>query len=328
VFSYLRIAPALFLPLLLGSSGWRYAVEPIVAHAITITSAPLIDPKIETAPELRLVKGWALVSPDSDFGGFSALQTDGHNFLAVSDKGLIARFTMDAGGKISGAQILPLPKGCAGDVLKTDRDSESMTRDAATGVYWFGFEWRNAICRAGPDLRNAQAVSSPPPMREWSHTTGPEAMVQLADGRFLVLQERPNDGSFAGPALLFSGDPTRADAKAQQLPYILPAPYFRPSDAVQLPDGRLLILHRHFKPPVSFEAKLAIMDEIPPHPRALPKTRVIATLSRPGIADNFEGVAISQEGSRTFVWLISDDNYLWIQHSYLLQFELVGPAQK
>lgn len=328
MFSCRRFAPALILPLLLGSSGWRFVVEPIVAHAITITSAPLIDPKIEMAPELRFVQGWALQSPDSDFGGFSALQSDGHNFLAVSDKGLITRFTLDAAGKISEAQIQPLPKGCAGDVLKSDRDSESITRDAITGTYWIGFEWSNSICLADPSLRKAQAVSSPHQMREWGHTNGPEAMVHLTDGRFLVLQERPNDGTFTGPALLFSDDPTRADAKGQQLSYILPAPYFRPSDAVQLPDGRLLILHRHFKPPVSFEAKLAIMDKIPPHPKALPNTRVVATLSRTGIADNFEGVAINQEGSRTFVWLISDDNYLWIQHSYLLQFELVTPAQK
>jgi hypothetical protein len=326
VISRLRLFLPLLLLLMLGSSGRRIVVEPVVAHRIRIDAAPLIAPKIETGPELRYLRGWALVSPDPDFGGFSALQSDGHRFLAVSDKGLLVHFDLGDDGKIRGGRIAPLPKGCASDALKTDRDSESITADPATGDVWIGFEWRNLICRAGPLLDKAKATAQPSQMREWAHTTGPETMVRLADGRFLVIEERPSDGSFAGPALLFPGDPTLPGAAAQEMHYVLPAPYFRPTEAAQLPDGRLLLLHRHFKPPFSFEAKIAIMEPIPPHPVALPPTRVIATLSRPGLTDNFEGMAISQQGGRTFVWLISDDNYLWIQHTYLLQYELISPT--
>jgi hypothetical protein len=51
--------------------------------------------------------------------------------------------------------------------------------------------------------------------------------------------------------------------------------------------------------------------------------RTIAKFGRPGLTSNFEGVAISNEGGRTFVWLVSDDNYMWIENTYLLKFELL-----
>ena len=43
---------------------------------------------------------------------------------------------------------------------------------------------------------------------------------------------------------------------------------------------------------------------------------------RPLIHDNFEGVAITREGRDTIVWLVSDDNQLFLQRSLLLKFKL------
>src|SRR3546814_8352038 len=42
------------------------------------------------------------------------------------------------------------------------------------------------------------------------------------------------------------------------------------------------------------------------------------------LADNFEGAAIAVADGRTWLWLVSDDNYNNWQRSLLLQFELVG----
>jgi hypothetical protein len=149
-------------------------------------------------------------------------------------------------------------------------------------------------------------------------------MVRLHDGRFLVIEERPADGSFEGPALLFPGDPTLPNARARALTYALPAPYFRPTDAAELPDGHILVLHRHFKPPMTFEGKLAILDPIPAAPTKALKGRVVATLDRHGVTDNFEGLAITQANGHTYAWIVSDDNYLWLQHTYLLEFEILS----
>lgn len=319
---------ALTLALMSVSSGSRLAVETVISHRIEIRALPLIEPKMELAPELKFVRGWALTSKDANFGGLSALLTDGVHFTALSDVGLIVRWTMAANGSISDARVDPLPKGCAIDNFKTNRDSESFTQDPASGEYWIGFEWRNAICRADPMLRRAKAMANPRQMRWWERTTGPESMVRLADGRFLVIEERPTDGKFSGPALLFASDPTVRGAKAQQLVYDLPADYFRPTDAAELPDGRLLIMHRNFKPPFRFRGKLAILDPVPAHPIKPLKGRIIASFDEKGLTDNFEGVAISQAVDHTYVWIVSDDNYLWLQQTYLLQFELLTPAKE
>lgn len=315
---------SLFLIALPAGSGGRSSVEPVIAHAIDLQAIRLTDPKVQTEPELALRGGWVLVSKDPGFGGLSALLTDGHEFTALSDSGLLVHFGMDDAGHVSGTRIDPLPRGCAADAFKADRDSESMTRDPATGALWIGFEWRNAICRADASLKRADGLALPAQMRGWERTTGPEAMVRLSDGRFLVIEERPTDGRFVGPALLFPSDPVAPGARARQLAYQDPLPYFRPTDAAQLPDGRLLVLHRNFKPPFRFRAKLAILEAIPRDPQQLLQGRIIASLDEKGLTDNFEGVAVSQEAGHTFVWLVSDDNYLWLQRTYLLKFELLA----
>lgn len=328
MFRTLKRLFVLTLALMPVSSGSRLAVEKITPHDIHIRAIPLIEPKIELAPELKFIRGWALTSKDENFGGLSALLTDGMHFTSVSDSGLIVRWTMSASGSISGARVDPLPKGCAADNFKTNRDSESITRDPVSGDYWIGLEWRNAICRTDAILLNAKVVANPLQMRRWERTTGPESMVRLADGRFLVIEERPTDGKFSGPALLFTGDPTLPGAKAQKLVYNLPADYFRPTDAAELPDGRLLIMHRNFKPPFRFRGKLAILDPVPARPVKPLKGRIIASFDEKGLTDNFEGVAISQTAGHTYVWIVSDDNYLWLQQTYLLQFELLTPTSR
>src|SRR3546814_5302339 len=42
------------------------------------------------------------------------------------------------------------------------------------------------------------------------------------------------------------------------------------------------------------------------------------------LADNFEGATVTVADGRTWLWLVSDDNYSSWQRSLLLQFELVG----
>jgi hypothetical protein len=56
--------------------------------------------------------------------------------------------------------------------------------------------------------------------------------------------------------------------------------------------------------------------------------RVIATLRRPLVHDNFEGLAISRERGRTIVWLVSDDNQLFLQRTLLLKFALDDGTEK
>lgn len=318
----LRLIPWLLLIILAGSTR-RLDVEPIVPHAITIKAARLIAPAIETAPELRYVDGWSLSSKDRDFGGLSSLIIEDGKFVAMSDSGALIRFAIDEGGEITSASVSPLPRGCANDIDKRDRDSESIARDPESGIYWIGFEWRNAICRSDPRLARAVRLARPEPMRGWSKTGGPEAFVRLSDGRFLLFAEFGQGRGTLPELLIVDRDPTAPDARYTKLFYLAPEHHFSPTDAAQLPDGRLLVINRRFEPPAYFSARLSLLDPIPAKANEIISGKTIAKFGRPGLTSNFEGVAISNEGGRTFIWLISDDNYMWIENTYLLKFELL-----
>ena len=47
-----------------------------------------------------------------------------------------------------------------------------------------------------------------------------------------------------------------------------------------------------------------------------------STLASPLIHENFEGIAATREGAATIIWIVSDDNQLWLQRSLLLKFRL------
>jgi hypothetical protein len=317
-----RLMPWLFLVVLAGSTR-RMDVEPIIAHDIKIEAERLIAPVIETAPGLRYVDGWSLSSRDDDFGGLSSLIIENGKFVSVSDSGAIIRFAIDAGGKASDATVNPLPIGCASDKDKRDRDSESIARDPVTGRYWIGFEWRNVICRSDANFAKAERLAKPELMKHWPKTGGPEAIVRLADGRFLIFAEFAN-GSGALPELLIADrDPTAPDVRYSRALYMAPEHHFSPTDAAQLPDGRLIVINRRFEPPAYFSARLSLLDPLPAKVSGIVSGKTIAKFERPGLTSNFEGVAVSNEDGRTFIWIISDDNYMWIEHTYLLKFELL-----
>jgi hypothetical protein len=48
----------------------------------------------------------------------------------------------------------------------------------------------------------------------------------------------------------------------------------------------------------------------------------IASFARPLLHDNFEALAITQEGADTIVWIASDDNGQFWEQSLLLKFRL------
>jgi hypothetical protein len=166
-------------------------------------------------------------------------------------------------------------------------------------------------------------------MRDWPANTGPEAMVRLSDGRFIVLSESP--GTWFGrstPGLLFPGDPIDG---ARPLRFQFnPPDGFRPVDMAQLPDGRVLILVRRVEwgLPPSFAARLVVAD---PKQIAAGKAwrgELVVEITAPMPAENFEGLAVmpGQRG-QVVVWLISDDNQSSFQRTLLLKL-LWRPNEK
>lgn len=274
---------------------------------------------------LTLTGAWRLSSPNTDFGGWSALLvTEPGRLLSFSDRG----YWLDM--PQPGAPGAPRLQAVFPDKAqyKENRDIESATRDPASGRIWIALEGRNAISRHGPDLAS-EAIRQPPEMRAWPLNSGAEAMLRLADGRFIAISEAASEwGGDIHPALIFPAEPVEPVA-AQHFRFAGPAGY-RPVDLAQLPDGRVLVLMRRLRwpMPARFLIKLAIADPAEIAPGKQWRAREIADFNAGPLAtDNFEGMAVERgKSGAPVIWLISDDNSAVTQQTLLWRLE--WPAHK
>lgn len=276
------------------------------------------DPRRAALGPLALLGAWQLTSNDPRFGGLSALHVEDGEVLAFSDAGWRVRFPLPRGSPgMVRAGIGPLAAGPGSGARKSDRDIESMWVE--NGSVWLGFERRNALWRYDPRTWRATANAAPPAMANWSRNRGPEAMVRLPDGRFLVFAEGSGGG---GDALLFAGDPAVPGTRARRLRYVAPA-HYRATDAARLPDGRVLVLNRRWTLLQGFTAKLTLVESAAVESAGgVLRGREIADLRPPLAVDNMEGLSVTREGARTIVWMVSDDNYMPLQRTLLLEFAL------
>lgn len=266
---------------------------------------------------LRFLGGWAVASNDFRFGGISALHVEGGQALAISDAGWRFRFEVPgrAGRAPLGiARIADGPVGEGDD--KQDRDAESLA--TAGGKAWIAYEQANAVWRYDLATWRAESHAAPAAMSKWSENGGPEALIRLPDGRFLVFAEGAGGES---EVLLFDRDPSGTGAKAVRLRY-RPPQDFRVTDAAVLPDGRLLILTRRIWILKGFSAKLLVAGVPSAQDGARLSAVEIAAFDGPVAQGNLEAISVAREGGRTILWLASDDNYNPLQRTVLLKFAL------
>lgn len=292
---------------------------------ITVRPVPLNpdDPTQRRVGALTFLGGIALSSADGAFGGFSSITVRGDRFTLLSDGGNIVRFRMGPEFAISDVRFSELPAGPEWGWSKKERDSESMTTDPA-GNIWVGFERYNMIWRYGPDFTLPAKGARPSSMREWPENGGAESMVRLHDGRFVVIGEtaRPPHHRDLRTMLIYDRDPVAAPRRGMILSYKPPAGGFDPSDATQLPDGRLLVLNRDFSLPFRWSAVITLLDLKDARPGAVLEGREVARFEAPLTVDNYEGLAITREGGATILWMVSDDNQMILERSLLLKFRL------
>lgn len=279
------------------------------------------DPSRTRVGQLTYLGGLKLTGSQHAFGGFSAMTLVGDRFTLLSDGGHIVAFNLGSDWQPGNFWFGALSAGPGTGWYKAQRDSESMTRDPATGQVWVGFEQYSAIWRFAPNGK-AEANARPVSMRRWSDNGGPEAMVRLRSGAFIVLSETtPGPGRKGRAAVRFAGDPTDARVATLLFGYEPPDGY-SPTDMAELPDGRLLVLNRRVSFSEFFTAKLVIVDPAGIRAGALVSGREIATFAAPLLHDNFEALAVAQEGDSTIIWIASDDNRMWFEQSLLLKFRL------
>ena len=304
------------------------SLQPLYAERIAIVATPVTLVRDDAARTrvgaMTLLGGWKLTSASRQFGGLSALAVHGRELTAIGDAGSMLRFRLGNFGRPYAASIAALPPGCGRSDDKIWRDTESLAHDPTSGDWWVGYEWRNAVCRVSRDFATRRGLAAPPALRGWSKTAGPEAMMRLPDGRFVIVAENdPRRGS-TRPIVVFDRDPTDPAARFARFAWQPPAGY-NPTEIAALPDGRWLMLVRRIALDTLFTTQLLLIDPRARVGRRLPNGRVLARLEPPVIHDNFEGLSVTVESGRPIVWMISDNNFLDWQSTYLLKLA-IDPA--
>ena len=269
---------------------------------------------------------WHLTSPNDTFGSWSALLAPGDgSLLAFSDRGQYLRLPHPPAGAADIGELFP---HLGND--KPAQDVESATRDPRSGTVWLGLEGRNAIFRLDAAL-HPRASFEPPQMRDWPANGGPESLLRLVDGRFLVLSEdpMPTNGR-ASMGLLFPADPT-SGVRPQPFAFT-PPPGLYPSDMTQLPDGRVLVLARGVALlPPHFSVSVLLADPAKIRAGSQWPWQLVARIDGHAVPyENYEGIAVTggADGGPVTIWLICDDNQsLLLQRTLLVKLRWQPPPK-
>jgi hypothetical protein len=301
-------------------------LPPNTSQAVTVAPLPL-PPGCCLIGPVRAEAAWQISSRNSAFGGYSALVARGDGRLvAFSDGGIALDFPIPGTRSVQAPRMtVAIPSA---NPRKDNRDVESATREPFIGRVWLALEGRDEIRRFGAD-GSSQGQVTVAAMQQWPGNTGPEAMVRLRDGRFVVLSE-----SYARwfdftrhPALLFGGDPV--SGAAPQSFRFAGAPGYRPTDMAQLPDGRVLIVMRRlvWPFPIRFAMRLMLADPAEIRPGQEWRAIDLGGIEDPALLDNYEGLAlIPQPDGLVTGWLISDDNAAALQRTLLIRLA-IDPAR-
>jgi len=284
--------------------------------------------------KLKWLGGLVISSSDPAFGGYSGLEIDpgGKRFLAVSDAGtwLSGELVYDRGRlvKIRAAQIGALKARGNKDLRRRwDRDAESIRLfrgNMATGTALIAFELNQRV--GFFPIKNG-VLGGPTrylrPGRRLSANKGLEAVARLGrlPGKLDVIAfaERSLDGNGHHRGWLWRG------ARGAPQPIALTnLDGFDITDAVGLPDGRLLILERRFRWSEGVKTRIREIAKSQIRPKAILNGRTLIRADLRYEVDNMEGLAVhTDKRGRTILTLISDNNFnSFLQRTLLLQFEL------
>lgn len=295
---------------------------------VAIEAIPLVlnsaDPGQVAVGPLHYLGGWQLKSGRTLFGGLSSVVIrPGGEIWTLSDGGAMFEFPEPAGHDrfIGLARVLRTAKPQK-KWMPRPEDSESLAAAADFSHVWVGYELMQLICRYKSDLKSIGTCRAPREMANWSDTESIESLVRLPDGRFISISEGAPGRNGGRDMLVFAGDPVEARTPPPIRMSYLPPTGYDPTDAVYIGNGKLLVLNRRATLYDGFTAVLKLVDISHMKLGAVVTGPEIARFAPPILADNFEGLALERVGNQRILWMVSDDNHLFLQRTLLLKFAL------
>lgn len=322
---------ALWGPLLVGAlllAGYVYMHNPFARDGADLVAVPLSqdDPSLDRVGDLQYLGGLDIPRLDHNIGGLSGLRWDAESdrLLAITDDARWVWITpIEREGRLQGIAEFDIGAllGLDGEPLsgKAEGDSESLSR-SATGGWLVGFERDHRIW-AYPDGIDALPTATSGELTETFGQLADNAGLEtMAENDLVTLYcvERPPAKDRRNCLYMDRYSP---DGRIWNRNFGPPTEIRErggvPTDADVTRDGTVFILFRSYSPAQGNAVAITAVD-----PGS--SDRIVATLLPPLTVDNFEGLAVREEGGRTFLYIVSDDNFSANQRTLLMKFEVLG----
>jgi hypothetical protein len=310
-------------------------IQHIAIRAQAIESFDPREPARTRFGALEFRGGLILESAHREFGGLSGLRVaaDGEHFLSLSDKGNWLRGRIVYRGNtpiaVADAEMAPI-LGPDGKALNGRGwwDTESLAIEG--GVAYVGIERVNQIVRfdIGKDGLRARGrpMAVPPGMKLLPRNQSIECVEMAPKGSALAgtlisISERGLDSHGDLMGFLIAG----RQGAATGVFSFKRTDEFDVSDCAATPDGRLLVLERRFSWARGLAIRIRSVALSAIKPGALVDGPELIFADMGSQIDNMEGLSVHRDKSGALVLtLISDDNFLPLQRTLLLQFTLIG----
>jgi hypothetical protein len=282
-------------------------------------------PDRDRVGQLAYAGGLTLSAPGTKgFGGLSglAVRPDG-SFLSQSDAGdlFTGRLVLDEGGRLTGVAEPAIARltdeagrPYRGPKRAADAEDITLLPDGGFAVSFEGEHRVMAYRGEGPGLR----LGIPAAAKRLPPNSGLEALAAWTDG-----DGRPRLVEGAEDGRAWSCDPEGRDCVQILSEKDGPGGRFRLTGLSALPHGMgLVALYRAADLAHGFRAVVAWL-----RPDDETKEVELARLEKPLAVDNMEGVAsVANPDGSVRLYLVSDDNFLFLQRTLLLAFDWKPPS--
>jgi hypothetical protein len=280
--------------------------------AATLCAAP----SAWAEPNLRLLSNVTWSQSDSWFGGFSGAEVseNGTRISLISDRGTLVMADMiRENGTLAAMQLraqIPLAGAHGAALSNAESDPEGLAIDRQ-GRAFVSFEHDHRVARINLKTGHVTDGTKSPAFTKFELNSGLEALAVDPIGTLYTLPERSGGKRTPFPLFTFVNG---AWLVAHHIPRRGP---FMPVGADFSGDGLFYLLERAATP-LGFRSRIRRFDLSADDL----KEETLLTTS-PGRYDNLEALSIWKNAAgQTFLTLISDDNFLAIQQTQIVEYEL------